>query len=98
MPALTVIAIVLIAAVMAIVVIRAEGLALFAPKSSKRVKGAAQQFCLDHCRLVDGTCPLHLRPNDCPLWQFVDADLPTGARTDPFRPVGWIDMERVPRT
>ncbi len=97
MPPLMVIAIVLLATVMALIVMRAEGLALFAPKSTSRVKGAAQAFCLDECRNQDGSCPLGVRPKDCPLWQFVDADLPTDAREDPFRPVAWIEMERVPR-
>ncbi len=96
MSPLMVIAIVLIALVMALLVSRAEGLALFAPKSTKRVKGSAQAFCLDHCRTADGSCPLGLRPKDCPLWQFVEADLPTGVRADPFRPIGWIELDRVP--
>ncbi len=96
MPTLLVIAILVLALVMALLVSRAEGLAPFAPKSTKRVKGSAQSFCLDYCRTADGRCPLGLRPKDCPLWQFVEADLSTTVRTDPFRPIGWIEMDRVP--
>jgi hypothetical protein len=88
-----VIAIVLIATAMAILVMRVEGLALFAPGRTTRIKGSAQAYCLDHCRNPDGSCPLGLRAKDCPLWQFVEADLPTDLRTDPFRPIGWVELE-----
>lgn len=95
MPPLMVIAIVLIATAMAMLICHAEGLTLFAPKSTKRIKGSAQRFCLDHCRHPDGSCPLGLRPCDCPLWRYVETDLPTDARVDPFRPIGWIELGQV---
>ncbi len=85
MPPLTVLAIMAIFLILAFFVSRLEGLAFLAPKSTKRIKGAAQSFCLDQCRTADGKCPLVMRTDDCPLWRFVDADLRTDQRVDPFR-------------
>lgn len=99
MPPLSVIAILAIAVVMIGVVCRVDGVALFAPKSTKRIKGAAQRYCLDQCRTADGHCPLALEPSDCPLWQFVKADLQTDTRIDPFRPVSgvWSELKSAGR-
>ena len=84
-------AVVVIAVILALVAILTEGLTLFAPRSTRHVTGAAQRFCLDDCRLPDGRCPLMdsgLRREDCPLWRFVDADLPTNHSVDQTEPVG----------
>ena len=50
MPPLTVLAIMAIFLILAFFVSRLERLAFLAPKSTKRIKGAAQSFCLDQCR------------------------------------------------
>ncbi len=85
MPPYTVLAILAIFVIIAYFASRVEGLTFLAPKSTKRIKGAAQRFCLDHCQKADGQCPLVMRTEDCPLWRFVDADLRTDQRIDPFR-------------
>ncbi len=85
------IAVVLIAVVLALVAIGTEGLALFGPRSTRHVAGPAQDFCLHDCRLADGRCPLQaggLRREDCPLWRFVEADLPTNLSVNRAEPVG----------
>ncbi len=107
MPPLTVLAILAIFVILALFVSRIEGLAFLAPKSTTRLKGAAQTFCLDQCQTDDGQCPLdvepkycpmwgfqcpaHVEPKSCPMWQFVNADLRTDLRIDPFRQVGGIE-------
>jgi hypothetical protein len=91
MPPLTVLSILAIFVILAFFVSRIEGLAFFAPKSTMRLKGAAQTFCLDQCQTDDGQCPLHVVPKDCPMWQFVNADLRTDLRIDPFRQLGGVE-------
>ena len=88
MPPLTVLAILAIFVILALFVSRIEGLAFFAPKNTTRLKGAAQTFCLDQCQTDDGQCPLHVEPKNCPMWEFVNADLRTDLRIDPFRRLG----------
>lgn len=90
MPPLTVLAIVGIFLVLAVMMSRIEGLAFLAPKSTTRLKGAAQSFCLDQCQTDDGKCPLAVEVKDCPLWQFINADLQTDLRIDPFRQLGGV--------
>lgn len=85
MPVFTVLSILAIFVILAFVASRIDGLAFLAPKSTKRIRGAAQSFCLDQCQTTAGVCPLGLEPKNCPMWQFVDADLPTDTRVDPFR-------------
>jgi hypothetical protein len=87
MPPLSVLAIIGIAVALVTVAMIAEGLAPFAPRTTAKLSGAAQQFCTTACRLSDGTCPL---PDSaaCPLWKFVRAKLSTGIRADPSVPVG----------
>lgn len=67
--------------------LKADGLALFAPKRTRRMTRAAQGYCTDLCRTPDGRCPLvevgDHREN-CPLWRFVEADLPTIEYGSPF--------------
>lgn len=87
MPPLMVIALVGIA-VLVVALARLEGNALFGPSRTTRVRGAAQSFCLDHCRTPEGACPLGLASERCPLWQFVAADLPADQPVDPFRELG----------
>ncbi len=65
----------------------AEDLALFGPKHARQLKGSAQRFCLDRCRLPDGSCPEHLAPEDCPLWHYVREDIDLDYRVDTARPV-----------
>lgn len=91
MPPLTILAILGLAVTLILVASRMDGLALFAPKSTDRMRGTAQGFCLDHCRMPDGRCPLtlgNLEPEDCPLWKFVAAGLPTDLRLNRLEPVG----------
>ncbi len=91
MPPLTILAILGLAVTLILVASRMDGLALFAPKSTDRIRGTAQRFCLDHCRMPDGRCPLtlgNLEPEDCPLWKFVAAGLPTDLRLNRLEPVG----------
>jgi hypothetical protein len=90
MPPLTVLSILAIFVILAFFVSRIEGLAFFAPKSTTRIKGAAQSFCLDQCQTDDGKCPLEVEVKDCPMWQFVSADLRTDLRIDPFRQLGGV--------
>ena len=87
MPPLTVLAILAIFIALATFMSRLEGLTIFAPKSTRWMKGAAQEFCLDRCRTPAGECPLELKPHACPMWQLIGADLRTDQRPDPFRPV-----------
>ncbi len=89
MPPLSVLAILAIFVVLAFFVSRVEGLTFLAPKSTKRIKGAAQHFCLDECQ-KDGKCPLAMSVEGCPLWQFVNADVRTDFRIDAFRQMGGV--------
>ena len=90
MPPLAVLAILAIFVILAFVVCRLEGLTVFAPKSTERLSGAAQTFCLDQCRTDEGECPLGIGPEPCPMWRFIRADLRTDFRIDPFREFGEI--------
>ncbi len=85
MPPLTVLAILGIFLTLAFLMSRLEGLTFLAPKSTRRITGAAQAFCLDQCRTAKGDCPLDIEAEACPMWRFVNADLPTDLRVDPFR-------------
>ncbi|MBI3983532.1 MAG: hypothetical protein HY337_11520 [Gemmatimonadetes bacterium] len=87
MPPLSVLAILGLAIALVSVAIFAEGLAPFAPRTTARLAGVAQQFCTHSCRRADGTCPL-TDSSTCPLWKFVGAKLSTGIPVDPLIPVG----------
>ncbi len=66
---------------------RTEGLAFLAPKSTAGLNRAAAHFCHDDCRTPDGRCPLSIDAGEtlnCPLWKFIDADMPTAAYGSPF--------------
>jgi hypothetical protein len=83
----TLMALLLVVVVFGMIFLWADGLALFAPKSTKRIAASAQGFCSGRCRLVDGRCPLSGSTEpaaNCPLWRFVDADLPTAQYGSPF--------------
>ncbi len=70
-----------------VVITRFDGLAFLAPKSTKRIAGSAQIFCVNQCRASDGTCPLEqfgMQREDCALWTFVDADVRTVDYGNPF--------------
>ena len=74
-------------ALLAAVFARFDGLAWFAPKRTARVSPSASYFCENECKRPDGTCPLvevHLKREDCPLWRFIHADLPTVQHGSPF--------------
>ncbi|NNG17079.1 MAG: hypothetical protein HKM89_11425 [Gemmatimonadales bacterium] len=77
-------AIVAIVAIGAFVISRVEGLTFFAPKSSKRLTSSVEGFCVGDCRTADGSCPLHVERDDCPLWRFVEADVSTHPFGSPF--------------
>lgn len=88
---LTLLALLALFVVFAVIVCRVEGLAPFAPKSTKGIASSADVYCTEHCRLVDGRCPLTgsvQRALNCPLWKFVEADLPTSLYGSPFAPTG----------
>ena len=73
--------------VFAFILLKVEGLALFAPKSTGGVANSAAAYCADQCRLTDGRCPMtgsRERALNCPLWKFVEADLPTMLYGNPF--------------
>jgi hypothetical protein len=64
-----------------------EGLAFLAPKSTTGLNRSAAHFCHDCCRTSDGRCPLSNSEDqalNCPLWKFIDADLPTVTYGSPF--------------
>ena len=84
---LTLLALLSVFGLVGFVICRVDGLALFAPRRTKRVAGSADAFCAAACRLADGRCPLtesSERAGNCPLWRFVDADLPTSVHGSPF--------------
>jgi hypothetical protein len=62
-----------------------------ARRHSRHLAGAAQEFCLRHCRLPDERCPLlrsDMRREDCPLWRFVTANMPTDLPVNDEAPLG----------
>lgn len=66
---------------------RAEGLGFFVPKSTRGITPSAQSFCSDRCRTTDGDCPLTHSSEaaaNCPLWNYVHADVPTAVYGSPF--------------
>ena len=83
----TLLALLALFGVVAFAVCRIEGLAPFAPKSTKRIAASAGAYCAGRCRTTDGHCPLTgstEQAAQCPLWRFVDADLPTTLYGSPF--------------
>jgi hypothetical protein len=83
----TLIAILALALVLGFILLRVEGLTLFGPKSTAGVTASAHAFCTDKCRLADGRCPMtgsEARALNCPLWKYVEADVPTIEYGSPF--------------
>lgn len=79
--------IVVLAVAFGLVVARIEGLALFAPGNTRALSASARQFCRNGCRTPAGRCPLtgELEPTEeCPLWRYVGASLPTSVHGSPF--------------
>jgi len=86
----TILAVIAIAAIVTIVVMRVEELGFLLPKSTRGLGTSAQGFCSGSCRYPDGRCPLSGSSEPsvaCPLWKYVDASLPTVAYGSPFSPV-----------
>ena len=84
---LTFLGILAVFALVAFLICRVDGLALFAPRSTKHIAGSARAYCTGRCRLANGHCPLTGSPEQaahCPLWRFVDADQPTILHGSPF--------------
>jgi hypothetical protein len=66
---------------------RVDGLGFFVPKSTRGISASAQSFCTDKCRTAGGHCPLTHSSEaaaDCPLWNYVHADMPTAVYGSPF--------------
>lgn len=84
---ITLLALLALFGVFAFIVLKVEGLALFAPKSTGAIANSAAVYCADQCRLSDGRCPMtgsRERALNCPLWKFVEADVPTMLYGNPF--------------
>jgi hypothetical protein len=74
---------------LAFIIARVDGLAFLAPKSTRGMRLSAQQFCTDRCR-SNGQCPLtnsSERAANCPLFKYIDADVPTAMYGSPFETV-----------
>lgn len=83
----TLLAITALFGVLAFIVARVDGLAFLAPKRSGGLRNSAADYCTHGCRLVDGRCPLtgsREHALNCPLWKFVEADVPTSQYGSPF--------------
>lgn len=91
MPPFMVLSILGLFLVVAAIICYVDDLAPFAPRRTSGLKGPAQTFCLETCRLPDGQCPLAVGGVDadtCPLWRFIDARLSTDMRFNHSLPAG----------
>ena len=64
-----------------------EGLTFLGPKATMGLNGSAMHFCRTGCRTGSGDCPLTqsgVEAAECPLWKFINADLPTVRYGSPF--------------
>lgn len=64
-----------------------EGLSFLAPKATMGLNGSAMHFCRTGCRTSTGDCPLTqsgVEAAECPLWKFINADVPTIRYGSPF--------------
>ncbi|MBI4409308.1 MAG: hypothetical protein HY561_06340 [Gemmatimonadetes bacterium] len=87
-PLVAVVGILAVFVVLAWVIAQVDGLGFLAPKSTHGIRGSAESFCVGDCR-VNGRCPLTgsaQRAPSCPLWTYVDADVPTVLYGSPFEP------------
>lgn len=85
-PVLALVAILALFALLTFAVARSEGLAFLAPRSTRGIRHSALSFCSDRCR-ENGLCPLTRTAEaaaDCPLWKYVDVDVPTALYGSPF--------------
>ena len=83
----TLLAITALFGVLAFVIAKVDGLTFLAPKSTEGIRASAATFCAEGCRLSDGRCPLSgtaERALGCPLFKFIDADVPTSLYGNPF--------------
>ena len=86
----TLLAIVALFGVLSFIIARVDGLAFLAPKRTGGLTNSAADYCTHGCRLVDGRCPLTGSPEsalNCPLWKFIEADVPTRQYGSPFEPL-----------
>ena len=86
----TLLAIAALFGVLAFIIARVDGLAFLAPKRTGGLTNSAADYCTHGCRLVDGRCPLTGSPEralNCPLWKFIEADVPTSLYGSPFEHV-----------
>lgn len=82
-----VLAIIAVFLLLTFVISQIEGLAFLAPRSSKHIVSSAGTFCVEQCQDSSGQCPLTELGRGreaCPLWQFVEADLPSVIYGSPF--------------
>jgi hypothetical protein len=66
---------------------RKDGLGFLVPRSTRGITTSAQSFCSERCRTATGHCPLTHSSEaaaDCPLWNYVHADMPTAVYGSPF--------------
>jgi hypothetical protein len=85
--ATTLLAMLALFAVLAFVIAQVDGLAFLAPKRTGGLTNAAAEYCQRGCRSFDGRCPLTGSSEgalNCPLWKFIEADVPTSVYGSPF--------------
>ncbi len=83
----TLLAILALFGVLAFVVAKVDGLTFLAPKSTGGITSSAAAYCTEQCRLADGRCPMtgtEQAALNCPLWKFIEADVPTTLYGNPF--------------
>jgi hypothetical protein len=85
-PLAAVLAILAIFLILATMFARFDGLAFLAPNSTRGIRMSATRFCTDQCR-SSGVCPMTgtgEKAVDCPLFKYVQADVPTAVYGSPF--------------
>ena len=83
----TLLAIAALFGALSFIIARVDGLTFLAPKRTGGLTNSAVDYCTHGCRLVDGRCPLTGSPEralNCPLWKFIEADVPTSLYGSPF--------------
>jgi hypothetical protein len=83
----TLLAIAALFAVLASVIAKVDGLAFLAPDTTKGITGSTAMYCAEACRLADGRCSLSgtvERAANCPLWKYVEANVPMTLYGSPF--------------
>jgi hypothetical protein len=85
-PLAAVLAILLLMLVLGTIFARVDGLAFLAPGSTRGIRLSATRFCTDECR-KNGICPMtgtESKAVDCPLFGYINADVPTATYGNPF--------------